>query len=83
MCVFNSASVCPAIAFQYNLEQEMNNSCYVLQADLPLNKTAIICQAALGKELIPQGNEYRRKMLLVMKVKQDRTTDRVLQLTKS
>lgn len=46
----------------------MNNSCYVLEADLPLNKTAIICQAALGKELIPQGKEYGGKMLSMIKV---------------
>lgn len=50
-------TVCPAIALQCNLAQEMNNSFYVLKAALPLNKTAIIWQAALGKELIPQEEE--------------------------
>lgn len=42
-CVFKK-TVCPPMAFQW----EMNNACYVLEADLLLNKTAIICQAALG-----------------------------------
>lgn len=28
---------------------------------LPLNKTAIICQDALGKEAIPPGNEYTQR----------------------
>lgn len=61
-------TVCPAIALQCSLKREMNNSGYVLQADLPLNKTAIICQAALGKEVIPHGDEYGDKMFLLIKL---------------
>lgn len=50
-------TVCPATAFQFTVEQEVNNSCYVLWADLPLNKTVIICQGALGKKPSSAGNE--------------------------
>lgn len=51
-------TVCLVTAFQCNLEQDINISYYVLEAELALNKTAIICQVAHGNKLIPQGDEH-------------------------